>query len=195
MDEEEGIGMSDELVPFTPTVVVPPPPAPERWSPVVTPEVNELLKKIPVFNYRTGQGFYMSKREHLIVHTWLLTRNIHECTRVVNACMPPRRRIAANGKVSKSMGVATVWRWLKKRRIAEYVTERQKIKALASDYSEEQWKAEGIMYKDGHIPQHNKMSWYFWKELGKALGYYKESGAPAIQLNQQISFVQQNGQA
>jgi hypothetical protein len=93
------------------------------------------------------------------------------------------------------MGVSTVWRWLKKRRIAEYVTEKQKIKAVASDYSEEQWKAEGIMYKDGHKQMQNKMSWYFWKELGRALGYYKGNDAPQVQLNQQISFVQQNGQA
>ena len=167
-----------------------PPQMPERWKPgVVTPDINELLKKIPIYSYKTGNSFYISKREHILAHVYIQTQNLHECLRVINTAMPPRRRIAANGKVSKSMGISTIWRWLQKRRISEYIAEELVAQGKVNWFTRDKYLAAGIdMMQNG---EKNGVKVAAWKAYGQ-MRWPNEAGHQ-VQTSVSINFVQSDG--
>lgn len=149
-------------------------------------EISPNLERFPIVDFCVKDGVrYLSGREKVLVEVWLRTGgNIGECKRQLEAI-----KWRQGGKISS----ATIVHYMTKRpHIVAYVAERMRERALAEGYDETKWKAEGIMYKDGMIKE-GKTTFFYWKELGKALGYYKEPENPAMQMNQQINFVQWDG--
>lgn len=129
---------------------------------------------------------YLSVREKLLVDVWLRTGgNVVEC----------KRQLDGMGWRGKKINGKSILQFMTRRpHIVAYVAERLKERALAEGYTEEKWKAEGIEYKNG-MRREGKTTFFYWKELGRALGYYREPENPTMQMNQQINFVQASGEA
>lgn len=148
-------------------------------------QINAKFERYPIVygDYETGEIRYLSKREKVLVDVWLKTGgNIGECSRQL-------LEIGwRGGKARKE----TIARYLKRAHITAHLTEKIKEKALAMGYDENRWISEGIKFKEGKLRDYG-MSFHFWKELGRALGYYREPESPAMQMNQQINFVQADG--
>lgn len=143
-------------------------------------KIDKTLIRKPVYEYKTGQIIYLSHKEQVLVDTYMETQNVHECSRQIKEQM------------KMDISVPTCWRWLQKRRIAGYIVDKMKDKAMANGYDQDKWIAEGIKYKNGDLHEGTKLTMLYWKEIGKALGYYK---TPDIlqQLNTQINFTQADG--
>lgn len=147
-------------------------------------EISAQFERFPIITkYETGEVRYLSYREKALVEVWLKTGgNVGEC----------KRQLSAIGWRGGRVSNKAIEEFMKRKHIIAHVTEKMKEKALAEGYDETKWKAEGIMWKEG-LKKEGRMSFFYWKELGKALGFYKEPTSPTMQMNQQINFVQGDG--
>jgi len=147
--------------------------------------VSPYAERFPVMSYDTGELRYISKREKVLIDAWIATNgNYGECKRLLEEAG------WRGGK--KPIASRTIVLFLQRPQIVKYIVEKQKERALAEGYDEVRWKAEGIRYKNGDLKT-NGMTFFYWKELGRALGFYKQADNNAPMFNQQINFVQADG--
>lgn len=148
-------------------------------------KVSPLFERFAIVDYGAKDGVaYLSRREKMLVDIWLATGgNVGESVRQLKAVN------WRGGKVSAK----AIERFLKRTHISIYLKEKIMEKALAEGYDEKKWIAEGIKYKEGKLNDYG-MSYHFWKELGKALNFYRGDTNPAMQQNVQINFTQANGE-
>ena len=145
--------------------------------------INPILERFPIMSYE-GNVSYISKREKVLIDAWIATNgNYGECKRVLEA---------GGWRGGKPVSSKTIVLFLQRPHVVKYIVDRQKERALAEGYDEVRWKAEGIRLKTGEIKGHG-MTFYYWKELGRALGFYHEPENSAMQMNAQINFVQADG--
>ena len=80
----------------------------------------------PIYVWRTGRTFYLSKKERCVADTFLETRSYAECSREL-----------------LKMGVRKNWltcrRWLERPHIKEYMAEQFEERGMAAGWSKEHW--------------------------------------------------------
>ena len=80
----------------------------------------------PIYVWRTGRTFYLSKKERCVADTFLETRSYAECSREL-----------------LKMGVRKNWltcrRWLERPHIKEYMAEQFEERGMAAGWSREHW--------------------------------------------------------
>lgn len=124
-------------------------------------------------------------RERIIIEVWVNTRKAEECVK------------ALKDRIGVEVHVVTVRRWLKRPWVIEYIGNELKKKALAEGMDEVTWRALGSdqMLYDGNVLGYGKfdsLRTFYWKELGKALGYYKEG--EGVKVMGELRLVQADGQ-
>lgn len=142
-------------------------------------KVEDRVVKIPVYHWEANKVSYISKRESVCIETWVKTMNVMACVR------------ALKDEVGTEWGWQRVSSLLKRPRVSRVIAERLKKRAIASGLDREGWLAEGLKMQYSKDGGPNKMSWVFWKELGKAMGFYVEG--EGMHLTQNFSIVQADG--
>jgi len=174
-------------------VVAPPtttPPVAAKSEPPKDFAVREYVKpsliRYPMYDYKTGNQFYLSKTEQIVVDAYLETFNETEATRALNAIR------GAHGSFRK-YSVNAVKRWLRKPHVASYIGQKFQDKGKVNWMDAPKWEAWGVDVMQGRV-QATQVQVAVWREFGKSKGWYKETG-PQVMNNTQINFVQSDGKA
>lgn len=84
--------------------------------------------KVAKYVWKTGKSFFLSKRQSIVVDTYIATRNVSECRRVLLREM--------NGKAGSLM---TIWRLLRKDFIKVHIAERMEELGIYAGWTKERW--------------------------------------------------------
>ena len=138
--------------------------------------VKEVKELSPVYVWKTGNIFHLSKRESMIAECWLKTFSYRDCKELLDR---------------EGMGVSlgAVKRWLGRPHVVEWLKERMVGKARMEGYTRERWMEKGLELQDGK--HRNGVELVAWKEMGRACGFYEEG--PGVVFNQQINFTERQG--
>lgn len=147
--------------------------------------IKPTLIKYPLYDYKTGTQFFLSKTEKIVVDAYLKTSNVAETCRALNAIR------GAHGS-TRFYRPEAVSRWLKKPHVASYLAQSFLDRGKVNWYDMAKWEAWGVDVLNGSTATQVQVA--IWKEFGKAKGWYKETG-PNTQTNMQINFVQSDGKA
>ena len=95
---------------------------------VVKPLIKEeVLKEVsPIYVWRTGRSYYLSKKEMVVADTFLRTRNYSECARELR-------------KMGVKRDSLTCRRWLSRGHIREYMEEQFEERGICSGWTLEHW--------------------------------------------------------
>lgn len=151
-----------------------------------TDYIKPQMIRYPLYDYKTGTQFFLSKVEQIVADAYLETSNEAEACRALNAIR------AAHGTAKRNT-VNAIKRWLKKPHVASYIGEKFIDRGKVNWFDIAKWEAWGVDILHGKVPA-TQVQVAIWKEYGKAKGWYKDVG-PQIQTNMQINFVQSDGKA
>lgn len=173
-----------EVVPVAPATPVAS--SSRRQDVAVRDFIKPSLIRYPMYDYKTGLNWHLSKTEQIVVDSYLETSNVTEACRTLNAIYQSHgstRRFTPNA----------VSRWLRKPHVARYIAEKFIDRGKVNWFDIAKWEAWGVDVLQGK-PQITQVQVAIWKEYGKAKGWYKETG-PSVMHNTQINFVQSDGKA
>lgn len=154
------------------------------WNPA--DYIPKTLIRYPMYEYKTGKQWFLSKTEKIVVDAYLKTNNITEACRTLNAIR------SAHGS-HKAYDVRSVKRWLQKPHVARHIAEGFMDQGKVNWFDAPKWESWGVDVLQGKIPA-TQVQVSVWKEYGKSKGWYKDTG-PQVMNNTQINFVQSDGRA
>lgn len=124
--------------------------------------------------------WYATYREKVLVKAWLESYNF----RYVISVMKKECELELDEKVVK--------RYLRRPHIRYMIGVLERRKAEANGLTEDEWKSFGVRGMKGLNGKVSESQSLFWKELGKACGYYKEPVNPLMNI-ENINFLQRDG--
>lgn len=145
------------------------------------------LIRYPMYDYKTGTQFFLSKTEQIVVDAYLKTHSVSEACRTLNAIR------TAHGS-TKQFTPGAVNRWLQRPHVAQHIAQGFIDQGKVNWFDIAKWEAWGVDIMQGKIPA-TQVQVAVWKEFGKAKGWYKETGGNQMIGNMQINFVQSDGRA
>lgn len=189
MDKEQPMTATEvvKIRPERPVLEPRAPPATKKdasWAP--GDYIKPTMIRYPMYEYKTGTTFYLSKTQQIVVDAYLKTHNVTEACRTLNAIR------AAHGTAKRS-SINAVSRWLRKPMVALYIANSEVDRGKVNWLDQPKWEAWGIDVMNNKILA-TQVQVVVWKEFGKAKGWYKETG-PQNMTNMQINFVQSDGKA
>lgn len=142
---------------------------------VVVPAVVETVPVeldgpgIPVYEWKSGSIFYLSKREKIVVDTFLKTGNYAACLRA----------LAAEGMKAE---VVTIKQWMEREHVKNYIEDKLKQKAITEGWTRERW----VMMMTEHIEGRKRLQngdLYAMKLMASVCGWETPEALNVTQIN------------
>ena len=132
----------------------------------------------PIYSWKTGTQFVLSKTRKIICDVWLETRNVRECQRAIFE------------GVRRKLSIQTIKRIMELPEVKEYIGEQLSDRGWGNSMTPDKWKA--LMAQ--HMQGFRKMSGadiYCMKVMAPYIKGLEQS--QMAQFNQQINITQSNG--
>ena len=142
--------------------------------------IKEQSLKVPVFSFESSVVWYLSKREEVLARAWVDGFNVAKCQRILKE------------EVGTQWTRDMVLKVLARGRVKRYVDDLIRDRAIADGItSKDKWFAMGARWMIGKDGGPNRRTHDYWKEIGKAMGWYVEDVKQGPLVN--INLTQANG--